>query len=221
MDLTEFWRYIFVECAAHKLYQTQEKTGIEADRGMTPYMDVFGAHGLGVSGALQAMDFSEIPAIYMKFFLKSLDCMSEIWSYKNSRFLMFVYRVVFGTDKHIDRISHRLCSECNDFPSLSVEACVAKHTLYKLLLKSDESLVSNVARETLIKSLLNAKEVIGAAPSHIVEQLPTKNRKHAVEMFLRMAYIFNNDVQTQNLQIGIKWELRNLFTDKQPFGRPH
>jgi hypothetical protein len=71
-----------------------------------------------------------------------------------------------------------------------------------------------------VGSIRTARNMHTSSPSNIVKMLPTANRIHAVQMFLRMAQIFNEDVQTVAIREAVRKELQNLYTDKQPFGKP-
>ena len=216
IGLTEFWKYIFVESAYYRLKDRKpDYNGFE-----TPYMAIFGRTGLGSSGTDVDLAADRIPEKLMVWFNKSIKCVSAIWSSNDLRFLLFVYRVVFHSEENITEIAHTLCPQCCGGFDVGEERCKKEHILYRLLSKSNKWLVSNVTRETLTQSMTNTRELYASAPSYLVQQLPTTNRMHAVEMFLRMAYIFNRDVQTEQLKKGIAFVLKNLLADKQPFGKP-
>jgi hypothetical protein len=216
-SLPDFWKFIVVECANHGVKGSHKPND---EYATTPFMSVFGLHGLGNSGAGIAANKDDIAPIYCNWLLKAINHVSRIWVPKDGRFMMFVHRVIFNHDStQRDDFAHKFCNICRD-PGANKDTCIVQHLLPKLLRIADEVLVTRTTREKLISSIRCSRHVYVSAPSNIVKQLPTANRIHAVQMFLRMAQIFNEDVQTVAIKTAIRMELQNLYTDKQPFGKP-
>jgi hypothetical protein len=205
MGLTEFWRFIFVECAYYQLQGKQESVRNET----TPYMSIFGVDGLADSGADVDAESGRIPEKYMKVFTASIKCVSRIWNRYDGRFLLFVHRVVFQPH-----------TKENGFVVNLLDNETIDANFQQLLDIAHNYLVSNSIRKRITDSIANSRGSNPSAPSRIVQQLPTANIRHAVQIFLRMAYIFNKDVQTEQIKVGVSFELNNLYADKQPFGKP-
>ena len=205
MGLTEFWRFVFVECAYYQLQGKQHPV----KNACTPYMSIFGVNGLPDSGADVTSEADRIPEKYMKVFTASIKCVSRMWDRYDGRFLLFVHRVVFQPHTNQDGF---LISLLNN---QTIDA-----NFEELLANAHRLLVSNSVRKRLTDSIANSRQSNPSAPSQLVQNLPTANRVHAVQIFLRMAYIFNQDVQTEIIKDEVRFELNNLYADKQPFGKP-
>ena len=219
MSLTTFWKFVFVESASFVLQKKQNRRK-NVSFPITPYMSIFGLNGLGESGAALDGNDARTPEIFMRFFVKSIRCVSAIWHRQDGRFLLFVHRLVFeNTGNSLKHFAKKMCLECENH-NYSEGFCTRNHVSYEILRNANEFLVSKTTRERLILSLMNTRQLNPSEPSFLVNQFPTANKEHAVQMFLRMAYLFNQDVQTAIIKTQISKELNDLYANKHPFGKP-
>jgi hypothetical protein len=223
MGLPGFWKFVVVECANHGIQggNGYREEFLRSDWGVTPFKSIFGPRGLRDSGAAIENSVSDIPKIYFNWTYGAIKCVSKIWDPDDGRFYVFLHRVLFGKSDSTqrDEFAHKICPECHAI-QMHKDRCLKDHILPKLLVQADELLVTGGTREQLVGSIRFARNMYPSSPSNIVKQLPCANRIHAVQMFLRMAQIFNEDVQTVAIKTAIRMELQNLYTDKQPFGKP-
>jgi hypothetical protein len=223
MSLPEFWKFVVVECANHGIRggNGYREEFLRSEWGVTPFKSIFGPEGLRDSGAELAGNEFNITQIYLNWTHEAIKCVSKIWDPDDGRFCVFLHRVLFDKSDSTQRdtFAHKICPECH-VTKVSEKQCLENHTLPKLLEKADELLVTGGTREQLVGSIRFARNMDPSSPSDIVKQLPCANRIHAVQMFLRMAQIFNEDVQTVAIKTAIRMELQNLYADKQPFGKP-